>query len=201
MRALVMDFSADTAVNNIGDQFMLGPSLLVNPVYEYQARKRHVYLPGGTGWYNFYTGGYENGGQHLEADAPYNRLPLYLKAGTILPLGPERRYVAERKADTLQLYVYGGADGSFTLYEDEGRDYSYEKGSYSEIPFTWQDSTHTLAVGKRTGSYAGMLPKRTIQFVYIDKAHPQGIADKVTILKTITYTGTAVQLSLAYKVL
>lgn len=201
MRGLVMDFSADTAVNNIGDQFMLGPSVLVNPVYEYKARKRRLYLPAGTGWYNWYTGQYENGGRHIEADAPYEKMPLYVKAGAILPTGPERQYVAEKKVDTLRVYVYGGADGSFTLYEDEGRDYSYEKGSYSEIPFTYQESSHTLTIGKRTGSFTGMLPKRTVQVVYIDKAHPQGIADKVNILKTISYTGAALQVPLMHKTL
>lgn len=124
MRALVMDFAKDTAVNDIGDQYMFGPSLLVNPVYTYKDRKRNLYLPAGQGWYNLYSGKYIKGGTHVTEDAPYERTPVYVKEGSIIPFGPDLQYTAEKPADTITLYVYTGKAASFTLYEDENINYN-----------------------------------------------------------------------------
>ncbi|KAA6308255.1 Alpha-xylosidase BoGH31A, partial [termite gut metagenome] len=133
MRALVMDFGKDTHVNDIGDQYLLGPSLMVCPVYEYEARQRNVYFPATTGWYDFYTGNYISGGQSLSVNAPYDRIPLYVHEGAIIPYGPDMQYSDEKKPELITLYVYAGQNGTFTLYEDEGVNYNYEKGQYATI--------------------------------------------------------------------
>ncbi len=169
MRGLVMDFAADEKVRSIGDQFMFGPSLLINPVYKYKATERTVYLPAGQGWYNLYDGNYFTGGQTITAAAPYERVPVFVKEGSIIPAGPELQYVAEKNADPLTLFVYAGKDASFSLYEDEGLNYNYEQGAFSEIPITWNEETQTLTIGDRKGSFTGMLKSRTIIVKLISK--------------------------------
>jgi alpha-D-xyloside xylohydrolase len=171
MRPLVMDFAADKAVENIADQYMFGPSFLVNPVYEYKARDRWVYLPANTGWYNFYTGAYQAGGQRINAKAAYERMPLYVKEGSIVPVGPPLQYAGEKPADPITLYVYTGKDAAFTLYEDEGTNYNYEKGLYSNIPVTYKEATKTLTIGQRKGSYPGMLNQRTFNVIWISRTN------------------------------
>ena len=115
MRPLVMDFMADAQVKNIGDAYMFGPSFLVAPVYEYGARSREVYFPDCEGWYDFYTNEFIAGGRSEVVDAPYDRMPLYVRAGSIVPMGPEIQWSDEKPADVIDLYIYQGADGSFTL--------------------------------------------------------------------------------------
>jgi alpha-D-xyloside xylohydrolase len=128
MRGLAMDFPTDKGVYNIGDQYLFGPALMVCPVHVYKAREREVYFPAGSGWYDFYSGKYSEGGLTMAVPAPYERMPLFVKAGSIVPVGPEIEYTAQKPADPVTLYVYTGADASFTLYEDEGTNYNYEKG-------------------------------------------------------------------------
>ncbi|WP_343693947.1 TIM-barrel domain-containing protein [Chitinophaga sp.] len=172
MRGLIMDFDQDTVVRHIGDQFMFGPAFLVSPVYAYKARTRALYLPAGQGWYNLYDGSYTDGGQHITAAAPLNRIPLYIKAGSIIPFGPAIQYTSQRPADTITLYIYGGSNGKFTLYEDEGLNYNYEKGAFSTIEFKYNDADNTLLLGKRAGEFPGMLQKRSFRIVKVDKTHP-----------------------------
>jgi alpha-D-xyloside xylohydrolase len=186
MRALVMDFGNDSIARRIPDQYMFGPSLLVNPVYTYKARTRKVYLPGGTLWYDAYSGAALAGGQWIASAAPYERMPLYIRAGSILPAGPALEYTGQRPADTITLYVYTGESGSFTLYEDQGSNYHYEQGQYATIPLTYDEPTHTLTVGERKGHFPGMLSDRVFQIVWISPGHPEG-------LHTETGQGTAVQ--------
>ncbi|RYY56381.1 MAG: DUF5110 domain-containing protein [Chitinophagaceae bacterium] len=171
MRALVMDFASDTATHSIGDQFMFGPSLLVSPVSSAGATSRELYLPKG-GWYNFYNGRYEEGGRHINADAPYSRMPLYVKAGSILPSGPELQYTAEKKADTILVQVFQGADGSFSLYEDDGLNYNYEKGQFANIRFTYDDKAQQLTIADRVGAFPGMLANRVFIIRYLRKGKP-----------------------------
>jgi alpha-D-xyloside xylohydrolase len=133
MRALVMDFGQDKKVLTIGDQYMFGPALLVNPVTEYKVRTRKVYLPAGSGWYDLKSGQYHKGRQAIQADAPYTDIPLFVKAGSILPCGPEIQHTEEKPADPIRLFVYTGGDGSFTLYEDENVNYNYEQGKFAII--------------------------------------------------------------------
>jgi alpha-D-xyloside xylohydrolase len=174
MRPLVMDYSADKNVENVGDQFMFGPALMVCPVYTYEAREREVYFPEGANWYDFYTGQVIQGGQNLKVDAPYDRIPLYIREGAIIPVGPEIQYTDEKPAETIVLYVYRGQDGNFTLYEDEGVNYNYEKGAYSNIPFSYNDADGTLTIGERKGEFDGMLKERTFVIVPVSKNKTRG---------------------------
>lgn len=162
MRGLVMDYANDPAVLDVADQFMMGPSLMVCPVYKYQARSREVYLPAGTRWYEFESDKAYEGGQTIEADAPYESIPLFVPAGGILVYGPEIEYVDQKPATELTVHLYTGKDGSFTLYEDDGLTYAYEKGQYTEIPFIYDDAARTLTIGERKGSYDGMIAERKI---------------------------------------
>ncbi len=173
MRPLVMDFSFDKRVQNIGDQYLFGPSLMVCPVYRYNDRQRNVYFPNNGGWYDFYSGEYIAGGQNLTVDAPYERMPLFVREGAIIPVGPEIQYTDEKSAETIVLYVYRGQDGSFTLYEDEGVNYNYEKGAYSNIPLSYNDGDGTLTIGEREGEFDGMLKERKFVIVPVSKENPK----------------------------
>ncbi len=142
------------------------------------AKTFSIYLPAGAQWYDYWTNTRINGGQTIEASAPLSHSPLYIKAGSILPLGPDVQYANENKFDNLDLVVYPGADATFTLYEDEGDNYNYEKGQYSTIQLTWNDRSKTLTIGKRNGSFPGMLQSRTFHVKVIGGTQ-----------KTVTYTG------------
>lgn len=194
MRPLVMDFNGDITVNNIGDQYMFGPSLMVAPVYEYKARTREVYFPAATGWYDLYSGQFLTGGEYRTVDAPYEKMPLYVREGAILPFGPEITSTAEKAADPVTLYVYTGRDGAFTLYEDEGVNYDYEKGEFSTIPITWDDAAGKLTIGARQGSWNGMPETRTFNVMWISKEQPQAFDLSAVPRASVTYDGTAVSL-------
>ena len=172
MRALVMDFENDTNVFNISDQYMFGPSLMVCPVYKYKARTRSVYFPVSAGWYDFYTGKFIQAGKKQEMDAPYDKMPLFVRSGSILPVGPDMQYSNESKGDILTLYIYKGADATYTLYEDEGTNYNYEKGKYSMIPIKYNEKNGFLTLGKREGEFDGMLRERDIKVVVVTPANP-----------------------------
>jgi alpha-D-xyloside xylohydrolase len=165
MRGLVMDFTDDPVARNIDDEFMFGDAFLVCPVYEYQARSRKVYLPRGL-WYDRSTDTCLVGGMTIEASAPYNRIPVFIRAGSIIPTGPEIQYTSQEQDGTLYIDIYSGADGSFTLYEDDGLTYAYEKGEYSNIPMKWDDNARTFTIGARQGSFDGMISKRTLFLRY-----------------------------------
>lgn len=194
MRGLAMDFASDKNVWNIGDQYMFGPSLMVAPVAQYNVTERDVYLPKGEGWYNFYNGAYYQGGQSVTMNAPFERMPLLVKSGSIVPFGPEIEYTSQRKADEMTLYVYTGADANFVLYEDEDTNYNYETGKYLNIPFTYNERTKTLTVGKQQGAFEGMLTERSIKVVFVTPDNSVG--DNIDIAKgqTIQYTGSEVLL-------
>jgi alpha-D-xyloside xylohydrolase len=160
MRGLAMDFAKDTAVLNIADQFMFGPSLLINPVYQHKHTSREVYLPKGAGWYDLYSGKWLAGGLKIIADAPYEKMPVFVKAGSIIPFGPDLQYTSEKPADTITLNIYTGADASFNLYEDEGTNYNYEKGAFSIIPIKYNEAAKTLTIDNRRGSFNNVLQKR-----------------------------------------
>ena len=195
MRPLVMDFTADASVNDVGDQFMFGPALMVAPVYEYGARTREMYFPAGCGWYDFYTGTYVEGGRKLTVAAPYERIPLYVRAGAIIPFGPDMQYSDEKQAEEITLFVYAGQDGAFTLYEDEGVNYNYEKGKYAAIPLVYNDAEGTLTIGDRTGEYSGMLEERIFNVVKVgkDKVQAFDLKAKGAVVK---YNGKAQRVKL-----
>jgi alpha-D-xyloside xylohydrolase len=186
MRPLMMDFAGDPRVLNIGDQFLFGPSILVNPVTEQGATSRRLYLPAGTRWYDFWTNEAQDGGKSIDAAAPLDSIPLYVRAGSILPLGPEIEWATEKPADPIELRVFTGADGDFTLYEDENDNYDYEKGVYATIPFHWDDTRHTLIIGARKGNFPGMLETRIFHVVFVGPARAE---------KTVQYSGSEVTVS------
>ena len=195
MRALVMDFRADARSRAIRDEFMFGPALLVNPVTEPKARSRSVYLPPAAGWYDFWTGAALTGGQTIEAPAPYDAIPVYARAGAIIPFGPELQYTSEKAADPITLFVYAGADGSFTLYEDDGLTYGYEKGASARIPMQWDDAARKLHIGARTGSFPGMLKERTFEVIVISKQKPVGFSLTLQPDRSVPYSGEAIDLN------
>jgi alpha-D-xyloside xylohydrolase len=191
MRALCIDFPGDAAVWNIPDEYMFGPAFLVAPVTVAKATSRSVYLPAGVNWVNFWTGEAEAGGREITAAAPLEILPLFVRAGSIVPLGPDIHFAMEKPADPIELRVYPGADGSFSLYEDEGDGYQYEKGVYATIPITWNDKTRKLTIGAREGRFPGMLKTRTFKIILVRSGTGVGSslsekADAVT-----HYDGTA----------
>jgi alpha-D-xyloside xylohydrolase len=191
MRALAMDFGNDPEVLNIGDQYMFGPALLINPVIEYRIQKRTVYLPGGAGWYELKSGEYFPGGKTISVDAPYTEIPIFVKEGSIIPFGPEIQYSTGKPADPLILYVYTGKDANFELYEDENVNYNYEKGIFSIIPFNYEEKTHTLTIGNRQGEYPGMLQERTIHIIWVSKERKAKLDFDRKPDKIIKYNGSA----------
>jgi alpha-D-xyloside xylohydrolase len=190
MRGLVMDFGYDKKALNINDQYMFGPAFLVNPVTEYKARTRSLYLPSGTGWYDLRTGKYLKGGQTIQADAPYTEMPVYIKSGSIIPCGPEIQYTTEKPVDPIRLFIYTGNDGSFTLYEDESVNYNYEKGMFATIPLSYNEKNKEITIGKREGKFDGMLKKRTFEIVWISSQKPSGLNFNSKPDAQITYDGT-----------
>jgi alpha-D-xyloside xylohydrolase len=195
LRPLVMDFPADVRARMLTDEFLYGPNLLVAPVLHYKQRSREVYLPGTAPWYNLWTGESSSAGT-VDADAPYDTIPVFVRAGSILPIGPDIQYVGEKPADLLTLQVFEGADGHFTLYEDQGLTFDYEKGAFTEIPIAWSEATKTLTIGARKGSYPEMLARRTFQIVVTSKAIPTGFSLDPKPVKTIEYNGAAVNVTL-----
>ncbi|WP_221409873.1 TIM-barrel domain-containing protein [Reichenbachiella sp. MSK19-1] len=191
MRGLAMDFSADKKVYEIGDQFMFGPSLMACPVYVYGARDREVYLPKSAGWYDAYSGEYYTGGQTITAQAEYERMPLFAKAGSIVTFGPEIEYTTQKPADPITVVVYAGADASFDLYEDEGTNYNYESGKFTSINLKWSESAKTLTIGEREGSFDGMLENRTFRVKVISKDN-KGNIDDLSGYEEVKYSGQPV---------
>lgn len=197
MRGLVMDFNGDEKVLDIKDQWMFGSALMACPVGEYQKYSREVYLPKQKGWYDFYTGAYHAGGQTIVADAPYDKIPVFIPEGAILPIGPEMQWSDEKKPELIDLYVYAGKDGSYTLYEDEGTNYNYEKGKYAVIDFKYDDARKQVTIGARKGSFDGMLQKRRFNIILVDQKKQQGVnLAKSPKGKVVKYAGQAVTVKL-----
>jgi alpha-D-xyloside xylohydrolase len=162
----------------------------VNPVTEQGASTRRMYLPQGK-WYDFWRGTALEGGKFVDASAPLDRLPLYVRAGSIIPMGPEQEYSSQKPADPIELRVYPGADGDFTFYEDEGDTYNYEKGKYATIPIHWDDAPRTLKVGERNGSFPGMLEKRVFNVVEVGEHRGTGIQSSPGPDSVVQYSGKA----------
>ncbi|ESQ83136.1 hypothetical protein AEAC466_14835 [Asticcacaulis sp. AC466] len=167
MRGFAMDFPNDDKGKNIKDEYMFGKAFLVAPVYEYKARSRAVYLPAGADWYDFYTGAKVKGGQSVTVAAPVTQMPLFVKAGSVVPMGPVTQYVDEKPDAPLTLTVYTGADGSFSLYEDDGVSNGYTRGEFSRIPLVYNEKTGELSIGARTGSYPGMVANRVFRVRFV----------------------------------
>lgn len=208
MRALFMDFPEDTTLHDTDGEYMFGRSLLVAPVtrpmYVDKAgninlnatQTKDVYLPKGSGWYDFWTGEFILGGRNVAKPTPIDIIPLYVRAGSILPVGPDVQYATEKKWDNLEIRVYPGADGSFVLYEDENDNYNYEKGNYTTIMFSWHDKDRTLEVSDRNGRFPGMLMQRKFRIVVADP--DKGSFQKHTVNPdcVLTYRGKALKIRL-----
>jgi len=192
MRALGMDFPQDPKAWDIADQYLFGPAFLVTPVTQPQATRREVYLPAGARWVDFWTGQTHEGGRTLIVAAPLDQMPLLVRAGSIVPFGPDVQYANEKTADPIELRVYPGADGTFTLYEDEGDGYGYEKGRHATIPFTWNDRTRTLVIGPRQGEFPGMLKSRTFRVVFVAPGSGTGIEAADTAME-VRYDGRSLE--------
>jgi alpha-D-xyloside xylohydrolase len=198
-----MDFGQDANVHNINDQYMFGPAMLINPVCEYKARTRKVYLPSKSvaldmravdiGWYEFKTGKYFKGGQTIEAETPVSDMPIFVKAGSIIPFGPAIQYAAE-KTDPIRLMVYTGANAQFNLYEDENVNYNYEKGAHSIIPVTYDESSHILRIGDRVGKFPGMLKTRKFEIVWVSEGKPVRLDLDAPPAQSVQYNGREVAL-------
>ena len=216
MRPFVMDFPRDKKAIRVDNEYMFGRNLLVMPVtdslytyYDTKARKGFtsvpdvakavknvkVYLPQGAKWYNFWTNEQHAGGQTVNMPCPIDIMPVYVKAGSILPFGPAVQYATEKKWDNLEIRIYPGADGEFTLYEDEGDNYNYENGAFSQIRFRWNDATRTLTIDDRKGEYKGMLKKRNFRILVVDRQSPSGDKAAKDVDRDIRYNGKAQSIS------
>jgi alpha-D-xyloside xylohydrolase len=198
LRSLAFDFRNDKNVYDIQDQYTFGPAFLVNPVTNSMysgkddvgdSKTRKVYLPAGYEWYNFWTGDKLHGGQTIDANAPIDIIPLFVKAGSIIPMGPHVEYATEKNLAPIELRIYPGADGAFTFYEDENDNYNYEKGNYAAFDFKWNDKLHQLTITDRKGNFSGKNKKHVFNIVIVKNGH--GIDEKITEQadKTITYEG------------
>jgi alpha-D-xyloside xylohydrolase len=195
-RPLVMDWRADAKTWSLGDQFMFGPAILVNPVLKADASKRNVYLPAAAAWYDFWTGEAVHGGQEIEADAPLDRIPLYVRAGSILPMGPEIEYTGQDADGPIELRIYRGADGRFDLYEDAGDSYDYEKGQHAVISIRWDDTASLLTLDMRQGSFPGMAKSRIFRIVLVASGHGTDETVSTAAEKEIRYDGGKLQVRL-----
>lgn len=204
MRSLILDFASDKKVQDLNNEYMFGQSILVAPVLVpmyvtksddktvedfSQIKTKKVYLPKGTEWFDFWTGDKLQGGQEVDKAAPIDIIPLYVKSGSIIPWGPKVQYAAEKKWDNLEIRVYPGANGEFTLYEDENDNYNYEKGLNSTITMKWDDQSKTLTIAERKGSFNGMLKSRTFNIVLVSGHNGIGVNSAVQFTKTVKYTG------------
>jgi len=207
MRALVMDFAADNQALDINDEFMFGKSLLVCPVTKSLYTKggkedfstiksKELYLPAGCDWVDFWTGEKIKGGQKIGKESPLDIIPLYVKAGSVLPFGPKVQYAAEKKWHNLELRVYEAANGVFNLYEDENDNYNYEKGVYSTITFTWDNAKKALTIGDRKGTFPGMITDRKFNIILVAKNKAAGTESVVKFDKVVTYNGKKVVVKL-----
>jgi alpha-D-xyloside xylohydrolase len=208
MRALAFDFREDASTFDISDQFMFGPAFLVNPVIEpmyYEKnsmplenvrKTRSAYLPKGCGWYDFWTGRKYGGGNSIDAEAPIDIIPLFIKAGSIIPMGPKIQYTGEKPDSPIELRIYPGADGEFTIYEDEGDNYNYEKGAFATIRIHWEDRSRHLTLDMRQGSYDEMSQNKVFHIVLVSEKGGFGLDEASGFDWTVEYEGKALVVEL-----
>ncbi len=210
MQALPLLYPNDDNVLNINDEYIFGSSILVAPVVtrmytkgkdEHTAedfstlKSRKVYLPKGDDWVDFWTGEHLTGGSEVTRTTPIDLIPVYMKAGTILPWGPEVQYAEEKSWENLEIRIYPGANGEFTLYNDEGDNYNYEKGKYSTIHFSWNDKSKTLTIDALKGEYEGMLKSYNFNLVVVNANNGLGI-DNSKQVTSVVYQGEKMEIKL-----
>jgi alpha-D-xyloside xylohydrolase len=192
MRALPLAYPEDANTHSVKYDFLFGQSFLVAPVIQAGATSRQVYLPAGSNWIDFWTGTKTSGGQSVNKEVDIQTLPIYVKAGSIIPFGPKVQYSTQTPWDSLEVRIYPGADGTFTLYEDESDNYNYEQGKYTEIPFSWNEANQELTVGARVGDYTGKIQNRKFAVVLVDSQTGIGSEQSFRISKVIDYNGSPV---------
>ncbi len=201
MQAMPLAFPTDAQGFEVKDQYMFGKSFLVAPVIQDGVNGRNVYLPKleKGKWIDFWTGYTFESEQSVYKVAPMDIIPLYVKTGSIMPWGPEVQFSTEKEWDTLEIRIYPGSNGSLTLYEDEFDNQNYRDGKFSEIPFTWDESSKTLTIGKRIGSFAGMLTERSFNIVVVTPE--KGFGDKLTTTydAVVKYNGEEISIQLDTK--
>jgi alpha-D-xyloside xylohydrolase len=215
MRALMMDFANDKDALDLNNEYMFGKSLLVCPVTTPMYTKinvqdkdtiniedfsvvknQQVYLPEGVDWYDFWTGEKYSGGHVVSKETPIDIIPVYVKAGSILPIGPEVQYTTEKEWDNLEIRIYPGADGEFTLYEDEDDNYNYEKGIYSTITFIWDEEQKVLTINDRKGGFSGMLKERSFGIVIVTAETGTGMDHAKKYYQKVIYEGKKIMVNL-----
>jgi alpha-D-xyloside xylohydrolase len=196
MRPLVMDYREDVKAISQAYEYLFGKAFLVAPVTEPGVNEWKVYLPKSTGWYDFWTGEQFDGGQIVKSAVSIDRIPLFVKAGSIIPMGRIKQYTGEKPDNILEIRIYHGANGQFELYEDEGDNYNYEKGSYSTILFTWDDLENILIIGDRSGGFSGMPAEREFNIVLVSKNNGTGIEVADNFDQAISYSGNAIRIKL-----
>lgn len=198
MEPLGAEFPNDPHAWHVAHEYMFGPAILVAPVLEPISKgggQRAVYLPAGADWFDFWNGKKHKGGRTITVPSPLNRIPLFVKAGSILPLGPVVQYATQFPANPIELRVYPGADGKFTLYEDQNNNYNYEKGVYATIPFQLTHGGTTLVIGTRRGTFPGMLKRRIFRVVVVKPG--AGIGAGTSVPGTVVqYDGKQINLPL-----
>jgi alpha-D-xyloside xylohydrolase len=194
MRSLVMDFPNDKKALTVNFQFMFGKAIMVCPVVEPGIKLQKCYLPENTDWFDFWTGEKFGGGQTIEQPLELQNIPIFVRAGSIVPFGPFLQYATEKAANPLEIRIYPGADGSFTLYEDEGENYNYENGKFTTIEFNWNDADKTLIIGKTNGQFKGMLKERAFNIVLVGSKKACGIDETKTFDKELKYNGEEVKI-------
>lgn len=195
MRGLVMDFPDDPNVASLNDEYMFGPAFLVAPVTEYEARTRQVYLPAGTRWYDFYTGKDYDGGQTIAAAAPLARMPLFVREGSIVPVGPAIQYTGQKPGAPITLAVYTGQNGRFDLYEDDGTSDAYRRGEFTRIAIAYDEATATLTIGDRDGAYPAMVKDRVFNIRWISGPTPKAVKFDAAPDSRVRYAGKMVMIA------
>jgi alpha-D-xyloside xylohydrolase len=195
MKALPFAYPEDAAVREVSDEFLFGESLLISPVTEAHAISRKVVLPAGDKWIDFWTGQAYSGGQTIVAEAPVERLPVLVRQGSIVPMGPVVQDSSQRQ-DPIELRIYGGKDASFDLYQDSGDGYGYEKGARATIRFRWDDRHQTLSIGDRSGSFDGMAGQQTFRIVLVKAGHGTGDESTSACDRTVNYNGHGLSVDL-----
>jgi len=194
LRALVSDFPQDARLRDTGDQYLFGSALLVSPVTDYGARRRTLVLPAGADWYDFASGERLAGGQTINAAAPLERMPLHVKAGSILPIGPDAQYSDQKPGAPLTLLVFTGADGEFSLYEDDGVSTAYQRGAFSRIPLRYDQASGTLTIGARQGSFPGMAERRQFHVRFISGQRPRPVSFEEGTDRKLLYDGREIRI-------
>jgi alpha-D-xyloside xylohydrolase len=195
MRALPYVYPTDMSVRDVSDQFIFGDSLLVNPVTERHATTRKVVLPAGNEWVDFWTGQKQRGGQTITADAPIDQMPIFVKEGSIVPMGPVVQSAADSE-DPLEFRIYGGQNADFELYEDSGDGYAYEKGARAPIHLHWDNRRNVLSIGDRSGTFPGIRMKNTFRIVLVKPGHGTGVGSDSGFDRSVTYDGHQMKINL-----